>query len=176
MGYVACYLLIGVLLVVMKNPLRELVDKEIRMMEIHYLIKGEEVPTTKLFLFRVVVSSVLIVIYPIMLYVALTDKIKEKKYINELPPIVPESVLSWLQNEISIQDAEKRHMVEQDGQKIPFGYNHKQWKCLLGIMKDGDKLYDFRSSDESWECLAGREGIALVRDGVIIADIITVMN
>ncbi len=176
MGYIACYFVIGTLLVIMKTPIRELVDNEIRMMEIHYLVKGDEVPTSKFFLFRLSLSAVLIVIYPIMLCVKLRDRHKKRKEIDEIPEIVPESVLSWLQNEISIQNAEAKHMAEIDGKLIPFGCINKQWQCIVGGMQDGDRFYEFRSSDESWECLAGREGIALVRDGNIIADIITEMN
>ena len=67
-------------------------------------------------------------------------------------------------------------MVEINGRNIQFGYTHKQWIDLLNEMEDGDVLHEFRSSDESWEFLAGREGIALVRNNKIVADIITKMN
>lgn len=67
-------------------------------------------------------------------------------------------------------------MVNIDDRNIPFGSVHNQWKALLSNIRDGDELYEFCSSDESWEFLAGREGIALVRNGEIITDIVTKMN
>lgn len=43
-------------------------------------------------------------------------------------------------------------------------------------MRKGDDLYEFRTPEESWDNLAGREGIALVRKGKIVAEIITIMS
>ncbi len=43
-------------------------------------------------------------------------------------------------------------------------------------MQKKDELYEFRSPEESWNSFTGREGIALVRDGKIIADVITLMS
>jgi len=43
-------------------------------------------------------------------------------------------------------------------------------------MEQGDELWEFNSDDQSWEMLAGRAGLALARDGEIVADILTMMN
>ena len=194
MEYFVCYLLIGLLLVIFKNPIRELVDKEIRMIHIQCVVSGDEVPTTKLILFRIIVSAVLILIYPIMLYVELKDKANRQKVImwftrlinrkrkrttirKKKPCNKPTAHSSWLQETvISARDAEAKHMVSIDGTEVPFGYIQNKWRTLLEKMQEGDNLYEFRSSDESWKFLAGREGIALVRDGKIVADIVTSMN
>ena len=47
--------------------------------------------------------------------------------------------------------------------------------CLLGL-QEGDELWEFRSPRESWANMAGRAGIALVRNGEVVASIVTRMN
>jgi hypothetical protein len=85
----------------------------------------------------------------------------------------------WLQCLITIADAESQHVVidERLGDKpIPFGFMNYAWRNLMQLYKPGDELWIYRSSDESWRHLAGRTGIALVRDGVVIDDVVTLMN
>ena len=43
-------------------------------------------------------------------------------------------------------------------------------------MQPGDELWEFRSGRESWQHLAGRAGIALMRDGREVASLITMMS
>ena len=43
-------------------------------------------------------------------------------------------------------------------------------------MRPGDRIVRFESPAASWEDLAGRAGIALVRDGEAIGAIVTMMN
>jgi hypothetical protein len=47
---------------------------------------------------------------------------------------------------------------------------------LLAEMRDDDELREFSSSSDSWEGLCGRAGIALVREGKIIASILTTLS
>jgi len=49
-------------------------------------------------------------------------------------------------------------------------------KPLTDKMQPGDELWFFTSCREAWEFLAGREGIALVRNGEIIHEIVTTIN
>jgi hypothetical protein len=42
--------------------------------------------------------------------------------------------------------------------------------------KPDDEVWDFSSSRDSWQHLAGRAGLALVRDGTVIETSVTVMN
>jgi hypothetical protein len=51
-----------------------------------------------------------------------------------------------------------------------------RWVALRRIIEPGDELYWFSTSHDSWRHLAGRSGYALVRNGEIIADIVTRMN
>jgi len=58
----------------------------------------------------------------------------------------------------------------------PFGYSNSKWEALKAGMQPGDELWTFTSSPASWRALAGSAGIALVREGRIVATIVTMMN
>jgi hypothetical protein len=51
-----------------------------------------------------------------------------------------------------------------------------EWEKLKSELQPGDRLMRFASPVESWQRLAGRAGIALVRDGKVIDAIVTMMN
>jgi hypothetical protein len=85
----------------------------------------------------------------------------------------------WLQKRVTVAEAEAAHAVKLEHlspDPVPFGYLNERWQALLARMQEGDELWEFCSSPESWAHLAGREGIALVRDGKIIDSILTIMN
>ena len=176
MLYLACYLLIGLALVISKSPIRALVDKEIWHIEFSCLAGKQEGPRIKLLLLRIILSSILILIYPIMLFADLKAKWRRRKDSKKSSRLKPISHASWLGDKITVQEAEIKYMADVDGQDVPFGYAHNQWKKLLKQKRWRDELYEFRSPDESWDSLAGREGIALTRKGEIIADIVTRMS
>jgi hypothetical protein len=81
---------------------------------------------------------------------------------------------------LTVAQAEALYMVEmeKDGKKvkIPFGYLNDQWEDLKAKMLKGDTLVEFVSCEESWQDLAGRAGIRLVRNKVILEQIVTRMN
>ncbi|RTM03363.1 MAG: hypothetical protein EKK31_18550 [Hyphomicrobiales bacterium] len=58
----------------------------------------------------------------------------------------------------------------------PFGHSNSQWEALKAGMQPGDELWTFTSSPASWRALAGSAGIALVREGRIVATIVTMKN
>jgi hypothetical protein len=58
----------------------------------------------------------------------------------------------------------------------PFGYANGEWEALKNTMQPGDEFWTFASSPASWRALAGRAGLALVRDGKIVATIVTMLN
>jgi hypothetical protein len=72
----------------------------------------------------------------------------------------------WEEDEIPITWLNKRITVEEAG----ITDEEKAEIC------SGDELWTFRSPPDSWQLLAGRAGIALVRDGKPIKAIITMMN
>ena len=117
------------------------------------------------------------VLYPLILYDSFFKKQAAPKYdklaADQFPPSVDTSMLT---KKVSVNEAETAHMVTIEDRQVPFGYCFAQWQRLLSRMHDGDELWEFSSGDQSWEDLAGREGIALVREGKIIDDVLTRMN
>jgi hypothetical protein len=95
------------------------------------------------------------------------------------PPIPKE----WLQQQITVAEAETAYPgITDDRVKNfpdaakPFGFRHAEWEALKTHMQPGDQLWTFMSPPKSWEDLAGRSGIALVRNGAPVEVIIGAMN
>jgi hypothetical protein len=95
-------------------------------------------------------------------------------------PAIPQA---WLDKKISIAEAEATHPGVNDErvQRMPeiakpFGFLNSQWEALKAEMQSGDELWTFRSPDQSWQDLGGRAGVVLVRDGIPIKALVTVMN
>lgn len=89
------------------------------------------------------------------------------------------SMKGWLTNQTTVEEAEREHLVKTDRlgpNPVPFGFIHGQWLKFKDQIRQGDQLWKFCSSGESWGHLAGREGLCIVRDGEIVASIITCMN
>lgn len=85
----------------------------------------------------------------------------------------------YLKRRLTIEQAEAENLVTDDRlglRPVPFGFCNKRWIALLAQMRPGDELWEFSSSQESWRYLCGRGGIALVRDGEIVASLVTTMN
>lgn len=59
---------------------------------------------------------------------------------------------------------------------IPFGYSHEPWRALLAEMQDGDELCEFRSPPETWNQLAGRAGVVLLRGGKVVGGMVTTLS
>jgi len=79
----------------------------------------------------------------------------------------------------SVEEVEAEHMVTDSrlgDRPVPFGFSNSEWRELLAIMQDGDELWTFSTSNESWDNMAGRAGVSLVRGGKIIDSIVTRMN
>lgn len=51
-----------------------------------------------------------------------------------------------------------------------------EWTALRALIQPGDQLFEYWSPPDSWQHLAGRAGIVLMRDGRPVADIVTLMN
>jgi hypothetical protein len=90
---------------------------------------------------------------------------------------------AWLDKKTSVAEAEAAHPGVNDErvQRMPeiakpFGFLNSQWEALKAEMQPGDELWSFASPPQSWEDLAGRAGVALVRDGNPIKVVLTVMN
>ena len=84
-------------------------------------------------------------------------------------PAVPQS---WLQKQLTVEAVEAENIHEG----IPFGGMNERWVALKSQMIDGDEIWEFSSSAASWDHLAGRAGLALVRNGNAIDCIVTIIN
>ena len=79
---------------------------------------------------------------------------------------------SWLLGVIHMDEIESEWL-DKPG---PYGVTSRDWMELMSQMKEGDEIRAFKSPPDSWEHLAGRAGYALVRKGIAIAGIVTLMN
>jgi hypothetical protein len=60
--------------------------------------------------------------------------------------------------------------------RLPFGYINGAWEDLKSQVRAGDCIYFFRSSEEGWQARAGWEGYVLIRDGKLVATMVTAMS
>jgi hypothetical protein len=89
----------------------------------------------------------------------------------------------WLQKPISVPEAEAAYPgITDDRVKRfpdaakPFGFMNGEWEALKAEKRPGDELWTFSSPPESWQDLAGRAGLALVRNGAPVKILIGAMN
>ena len=78
------------------------------------------------------------------------------QFIKGRPADVPQN---WLKRRIAISD------LEQDVAEL-----------FSELAEPADELWEFSSPLETWQLMAGRGGVALVRDGSVVAHLIRVMN
>lgn len=85
----------------------------------------------------------------------------------------------WLTRKLTVAEAEAANSVRDERlgpDAVPFGFENPTWRQLLADMIPGDELWEFSSPPESWDNLAGRAGIALVREGKVVATILTLLS
>jgi hypothetical protein len=89
----------------------------------------------------------------------------------------------WLQKSITVAEAEAAYPGIKDDRvqrfpeaAKPFGFENREWEALKAQMQPGDELWTFSSPADSWQHLAGRAGIALVRNGNPIKILLGAMN
>jgi hypothetical protein len=99
---------------------------------------------------------------------------------NDSAPPIP---AAWLVEKIRVEAAEAEHpgLSDERVERFPevakaFGFQNGEWESLKASMKPGDEIWTFASPDDYWKNYAGRAGVALVRTGVPIKAIVTVMN
>jgi hypothetical protein len=73
-------------------------------------------------------------------------------------------------------EADRRSPKRLEALLKPFGFRNAEWEVLKASMQPTDELWTFSSPPAAWQALAGRAGIALVRQGKVVATIITLMN
>lgn len=85
----------------------------------------------------------------------------------------------WLNQKITIEEAESRFMDQDDRLSpypVPFGFFNHLWNELKAEMIEGDELWLFSSSRESWTNSCGKGGICIVRDGRVYKSLVTVVT
>jgi hypothetical protein len=86
--------------------------------------------------------------------------------------------VAWLQKRVTVAEVEAANGVRADRlgpDPVPFGFQNARWRELLAQMQEGDELWEFCSPEASWRQGAGRAGIALVRNGQVVASLVTLM-
>lgn len=88
-------------------------------------------------------------------------------------PVSIDGPLEW-------QEAEARHakLLLEAGitPEKPFGRRNAEWEELKQSIRPGDCLFHYRSDEESWNNLSGREGYILIRRGKPIAGVLVRMS
>ena len=77
---------------------------------------------------------------------------------------------------LGIAEAEPAHTVQNERPSSPPVPNDRwlaDWRAFLAQMQEGDELWIFCSPAESWEHMAGRGGIAVVRHGKVVGTFVT---
>jgi hypothetical protein len=93
-----------------------------------------------------------------------------------LRDVIPKA---WLKQKTTVEKAEKDHLVTDrrlGSKPVPFGFINARWEKFKAGIRTVDEIWEFESSGESWDKLAGRAGLCIVREGRIIDAIITRMN
>jgi hypothetical protein len=80
----------------------------------------------------------------------------------------------WLRDKLSLEQAEADNTPAGGG--VPFNKQNDRWERLKASLQAGDQVWAFSSSHKSWENLAGRAGVAVVRNGRVVDCIVTIMN
>ena len=95
-------------------------------------------------------------------------------------PLIPKA---WLDKKVTVAEAEAEHpgIKDERVQRFPdaakpFGFKSGQWEAIKAAMQPSDELWTFASPAKSWEDLAGRAGIAVVRDGNPVMVLTTMLN
>ena len=162
---------------------------------------GRPAPLYKFLLLNAILLSSAVLLWPVFLpswfgrqrvlpdllmgKLALEKKVHPPTSTHEEEPqdmaLMPVDALEWnlITKYGSVKEAEAANMVTDarlGDAPVPFGSCNDAWNQLLAQMQDGDELWTFSTSEESWEHLVGRAGVSLVRHGEVIGSIVTEMN
>jgi hypothetical protein len=154
----AAYILTGIVIVTFtsaKDEMPRLDDFVLRPRR--GLERMRKVPAWKIVACFTLLYGITIVGWPLFLSSWFPRREKrERKSVASVPkPDIPKE---WLRGQLTDEEAAER-----------------QWE-FRGLMQEGDEIWKYCSPPQSWERLAGRAGIALVRNGEIVASRLTMLN
>ena len=82
----------------------------------------------------------------------------------------------WLKR-LTVEQAEADNSPEGQDTSVPFGIKNSEWVRLVSKIRAGDQLYAFRESpprhSKAFKHAIPTEGVALVRDGDVVAQVAT---
>ena len=135
------------------------------------------VPIYKQWLLFVILVTVVIPAWPFYL----SDKFSKRKRnttpeaASKVEPSIEEKPLLHISSYVG--DLIKKYdSVAEFEAEHKFSKTNHQWQELLSKMQDGDELWSYSTSADSWKHLAGRSGIRLIRGDKVVANIMTKMN
>ena len=80
----------------------------------------------------------------------------------------------WLKR-LTVEQAEADNSDEAVANAVPFGAKNSEWVRLVSKIREGDQLYAYRESpprhSKSFKNVIPSEGVALVRDGEVVAQV-----
>ena len=77
----------------------------------------------------------------------------------------------WLIQEINMNNLENKYNIAKHPEQ-----EWSRWKLFKSKYQLGDKVYEFDSPSEYWESLSGSAGYVILRNGKIVAELITMEN
>ncbi|MCD2518094.1 hypothetical protein LQ564_17430 [Massilia sp. G4R7] len=66
--------------------------------------------------------------------------------------------------------------IRDDLPRLPFAFENAKWVAFKSRMREGDKLVQYSSDQQSWKDLAGEAGYAILRSGCIVGTMTTMIN
>lgn len=181
-GYaIGAYLLAGVCAAISKHGRKRVWEagRELRP-SANPFARPRRYPKWKVITFYVLVCAAAVLLWPALLSEMLKEALENSpERIRDFGrrSRAQEVAKNWLQNRISVKEAEAKNTVNLSMPKpIPFGMLNPAWREMVASMKEGDELWEYSSSEDSWHHFADRAGIALVRDGEVVDAITTSLN
>lgn len=135
-----------------------------RSYEVLYLPGDDEtIPIWKLTVISILIALEFIVTWPYWAVKNFPKKQPKYQWVYE-----PDAYLSDLKEKLGYIDDSGNFQKINSEAYFPTLFNNR--------VAPGDEIWSFSTNSQSWENLAGRSGIAVVRDGTIVFDWVTIMN
>lgn len=135
-----------------------------------------------------------IVWLPALLYVVVTERLEAYRVAKEtawrespegkavMEREYREDIERSIQPWIGIEDLTQRNVpwsefdIDYQESKTLFQRDRDQFEAFVAKFQAGDEMASFSTHEETWRRMFGRAGWAIVRDGRIVAQLITIMS
>ena len=138
----------------------------------------------KIYLFKLLVYVVAIILWPHLIFAEKSFRKALAQHIEEDARRCGQSIRfvankDNLIRRYSIEEAEIEHTTDDPEGRVPnvaFGFINARWNSLKSGLQPGDELWSFSSDGDSGPHSACQAGVAVVRNGEIVDEIICVMS